>query len=312
MPPSPPRSSPQDQANPIASNTPEEVDSDSVTTASIETFPDDWRLNPTIPKELKRRDRTSFRDEWPPPPPIKYTIEPLQSPTTRNDLSPDWEVYTHFDGRFFFYHQEKRVLTEAWLHDEQEMDKIKTCIHALEQLEGVYGSPPPNSQLVLELEPDEIHDWHCWYYYADPQSRNIFWYHHNEMGFDPPKVGGGDIEMHAAQFLQREYWRHFEYFYSVQTVEKQVLDELYAFFRYADTDVKTSTDSTHSTIPYRLPGELEYWQRQINAARESFERHEGGLPWIVGRAMYCMCEYHHLNRYGERIKIVEQGPKSRQ
>ncbi|THU95641.1 hypothetical protein K435DRAFT_859315 [Dendrothele bispora CBS 962.96] len=322
---SPPSPLPQDPANPVVSSIPQRVDSDSVTTASLESFPDDWRLNPIIPKDLKRYDRTYKIDKWPKSR-IKYKLEPLQSPTTPNLLSPDWEAHTQFDGRCIFYHSEKRVLTEAWLYDQQEVDKINICIHALEQLEGVYGSPPSNSQLVLEMEPDpEVPDnWRCWYYYADSQSRNIFWYHENEMGCYLTEVGGGEVGMHASmqikahpitsahvqslgQFLQREY--------CVQTVEEQILDEICTFFRYAHTDVRTSIDST---IPYRLPGELEHWEKQVDAARESLRKRGSGLPWIVGklldmdpissiisklnpgRAMQSMCEYRYLNYYGQR------------
>ncbi|KAJ7178506.1 hypothetical protein C8R43DRAFT_942167 [Mycena crocata] len=64
------------------------------------------QLKPTWPAQLLSSSE-----------PATFTVLPLQTDFRSKSLPPGWISYNQFEGKVFFYHKEKNVLTETWIYD---------------------------------------------------------------------------------------------------------------------------------------------------------------------------------------------------
>ncbi|KAJ7703142.1 hypothetical protein B0H17DRAFT_1175927 [Mycena rosella] len=252
------------------------------------------QLEPIRPDQLLRYDiKAPVSTE-----PAIYTVEPLQTDFCEltDYLPPGW-VRLNCEGQPFFYHKEKKIITETWIYNREFWTEIATFIEMIEDWVKASQMPiPQNSELVVELrcpEGAQPGQYRCGYYFAHHETRLIFWL--QTVCLDPCLVDirGGQLAWeHVKLRLEYQYWKHFEMFETIQTVPAAVLNELRQNIIHAWTDVITCHLSTVNYSIQELGDMLKIVQEAIKGS-------DRGSPLMVGKFMSQFLNERFLNYYGQ-------------
>ncbi|KAJ6586976.1 hypothetical protein DFH09DRAFT_1142160 [Mycena vulgaris] len=251
-------------------------------------------LEPILPGELMRYEpKEPISTE-----PATYTVKALQTVfrSESSDYLPlGWIRLAHFEGQPFFYHEEKKILTETWMYNPDFSREITSFIEMIEAwVEANQFQLPRNSELVLELrspldaEPGEFN---CGYYYASHDTRSIFWLQEFCLDGYLREVRGGQLAPeHVKLQLEFQYWKHFELFETIQVVSSTVLNELWAIILNNWSDVMTCTVSTVNLSQPQLRDMLKIVQGAIDGQECSL---------LVGKFMSLFFHERFINYHGQ-------------
>ncbi|KAJ6625594.1 hypothetical protein B0H10DRAFT_620585 [Mycena sp. CBHHK59/15] len=255
-------------------------------------------LEPLLPEDLSRYEtKTTISSK-----PATYTVKgPVQTEFISSDkyLPPGWVRHTHSEGQVFFYHEEKKIVTETWLYDSKPRTEINKFIQIFDDLiEKNQFVIPEDSELVLELlDGYETGVYHCGYYFADHGTRCIFWLEDVCLDRYLQHVKGGQLAPeHIKIQLELQYWKHFEYFETIHKVSPSLLRELESMINDAWSDIMTSPASTVNHSERDLSDML----RIVQAAGKNPDPNSRGSPWVVGKFMSQFLHERFLNYYGQR------------
>ncbi|KAJ7497344.1 hypothetical protein FB451DRAFT_1211066 [Mycena latifolia] len=253
------------------------------------------QLEPTRPEDLLR---------YAPKDPVSmdraiYTVEALQTdfcPKLPGHLSSEWVRLEHFEGQPFFYHEEKKIITDAGISNPDVWTEIASFIEMIESyVKANRIRIPQNSELVIELRSPEgamPGEYCCGYYYAHHETRSIFWL--QDFCLDPYLVnvlGGQLASEHIKLHLEFQYWKHIELFETIQVIPSTVLNELMQIIMNGWSDVITSNLSTVNHSEKELGTMLKLVEKANNANR--------GCPLLVGKFMSQFLHERFLNYHGQ-------------
>ncbi|KAF8878915.1 hypothetical protein BD779DRAFT_1803491 [Infundibulicybe gibba] len=256
--------------------------------------PGDSYIYPIMPRIFRRYDRT---DKVEPSQP-KYTILPNQTNFSRpGKLPPGWIEYIHFEGQVFFYHKEKRILTDEWLWDTIKSDQIARFVEAIEEfIRSRNLKLPEDSDLVLDLVQDLDDEYWCGYYYVDHSTKILCWLEKFDVSSSIAEVQGDLCPSHIRNYLEAEYWYHWALFCNIYPATALVLDQLEGMLRDAQTDVQTSRQST---INHSFK-DLKNMMHIVKGARENMTSTHAN-SWFIGRFMHALWRDRFLNFYGQKV-----------
>ncbi|KAF8889708.1 hypothetical protein BD779DRAFT_1520584 [Infundibulicybe gibba] len=212
---------------------------------------------------------------------------------------PGWESHVHPEGAPYFFHPEKRVLTEANLYDETTFVQIHCDIKTIDDfLRAQNIRLPQGADLVLDLLPSPSGGTMTGYYFADYTNRCFFFLD----SFDTANttgcssVTGVTSIAHVRHEIEANYWYHCFLFPTICELKAEMVDELRDIVLHAMGDVMTSTTST---VPYTAE-DLQNILSISNGLRSiNCRTHFGGSMCIYSRLMSIFVRQRFLNFHGQ-------------
>ncbi|TCD59975.1 hypothetical protein EIP91_010954 [Steccherinum ochraceum] len=146
----------------------------------------------------------------------------------RSDVPEGWIACQHPEGALYFTDKHRRIYTDAYLCDTRIHAQVESCIELLQAklVEDVF-TPPSSVDLVIE-PPAADSDPLTWYYYfANHNSRALFWLE--------------DYELSTADELSGEPSHELEYLYWYDGFDQLTSRTSTACFSVADLQVMLSS-----------------------------------------------------------------------
>ncbi|KAL1724160.1 hypothetical protein EV715DRAFT_285330 [Schizophyllum commune] len=238
----------------------------------------------------------------------QYEFSPKENPPA------GWSRLTHPNGRPYFWHKQKRVLTMAWMPDRDTgelVDAAVDCVlSAVENWRGTW--PWPNDyQIVIDLRPpgsapgSESTGVH--YYLVSPEKECVLWPEDYTLEWDLQTPKEPQIIGH---YLRYQFYKHWDLFPNVQTMSPSQLLRNQKVLDDALSDVMFSSTSTVSLGASELTSMIDIFGRI--AARHGQTRTTQGVQlegdWLPGRTMQRIYRDRFLNSYGQRGACTDHQP----
>ncbi|KAG1816398.1 uncharacterized protein BJ212DRAFT_1577075 [Suillus subaureus] len=279
--------SPLDSCAPCIISMPEPSTTSSIVTPSHPVAPiqslDSITLTPTTPGQIKRYDRIEFQGDY-----AVYEVPkgPLDC-SGELDLVSGWEPLTHPEGALFFYHSYKRVFTDADIRASGMVDNIGKAVEkAYKEIENAGFDFHPSVELVLELMEGDREEWG--YYFADHDSRVIFWFEAHKSGDLIGNVRGVKCSDHIRYALESQYWLHVELYPNKRSLPKDVVVRLREIVMYTQADNITSDTSLAPFSSEEVASMLSLMDPLMNSAGIEHEYAHEHSVWIVGEPEHRM------------------------
>ncbi|KAJ7921495.1 hypothetical protein B0H13DRAFT_2655993 [Mycena leptocephala] len=256
------------------------------------------RIFPGTPELVGRYERNIVVPNEPTQftlPPLTISLDPIPPP-------PGWTACLHPEGAQYFFHEEKRVFTDANLFDNATLqfieDNIRTihdflCAHAV-QLE-------PGIDLVLDEYFYSDKSKGCQYYFVNHRDRCVFWMDKAESIMFPITdwLNGMTSASHIRHELEAQYWIHCDFYPRALDVTQEIIDELRDIVLHALGNIATSPTST---VNWKID-ELDNMIKLIDGFGKSVGRNVdnkfSGASCIVGRLMQLFVRARVYNFHGE-------------
>ncbi|KAK7016904.1 hypothetical protein R3P38DRAFT_2988241 [Favolaschia claudopus] len=262
------------------------------------------RICPATPDMIGRYNRkVMIRSPSVPSGKIVQIYSKLTHKTLRNPPPPCWTRCQHPEGAQYFFHEEKRVFTDANLFDANTLIYINdNMCTVLDFLQAHNVELEPGVDLVLDEFLYDDGSKGCYYYFVNHQDRCVFWMDNGHSDLFPVtcEVKGMSSASHIRHELEAQYWLHCEYYPMAFEVTHVVVDELRDIVLHAFGDVVTSRTSTVSWKLDDLKNTIMLFDgiSRGSHANKSFS----GSAVIVGRLM---------NVFGNRVYNFHGEPGAR-
>ncbi|KAF8066991.1 hypothetical protein FPV67DRAFT_1450101 [Lyophyllum atratum] len=209
-----------------------------------------------------------------------FELDAAQDAFSLGDIPRGWEQVTHPEGQPYFYHREKRIVTENWIWDPREMAVLDDFIEQIEDFarsRNLYQ--PPDTHIVLECT-EEDDQWWCGYYYACASTRSLFWLEKYEITKFLDEIRGDIHPTHIKLYLEYEYCgsrTHWDLFPNVNKATDEIFDLIANTIADARTDVQTSKQTTvnHSTDDLKEMADIVEWRFMAMFLRDQFLNFHG-------------------------------------
>ncbi|VDC02729.1 unnamed protein product [Peniophora sp. CBMAI 1063] len=226
----------------------------------------------------------------------------LQFPHSPDWDDPDlrgWAPVTHSEGCLYFYHEEKRILTDAYLYQQAYLDEVEMLVEHLDWLlkEHSGDTLPSGCELVIQVLFDE---WAgersvLWqYYYIHHETRSLFWLRPFSMSEYLGEISGSVSPAHSKHLLESWYWNHVSSFPTTFKSHDPLIEELVGDLTFFCTDYITSPTTT---IPYPL-------EELLNMIRLLGRKEPGAgaapIAAALGRMMSVFCHWRYIHFHGQR------------
>ncbi|KAJ7610482.1 hypothetical protein FB45DRAFT_942568 [Roridomyces roridus] len=298
----PPRASGEDAASVVSGDTTKASSEAARSEATI--CP---RLIPIAPQAFERYIRQRRI--------VKRKTEYMVPPLTRSFSRPaplEWAPHHHPEGGLYFLHEQRRILTDAYLYEALSIASITSAVEHILSRAGVLDLLSGNCDidLVLDLrQPNEVG-----YYFVDHSARTIFWldvFNMNALeGWQ--MVDGIEEESHILLISDISTRQHCEYFPVAVPASPALVQVLCDMIVFGIGDTMTSPTTTQSFSN-------EYLFRMLNVAKE-LVFHEGlssngdfgpnmmhGSVFVLTRFMKEFTIARFYNFHGERAARLSSG-----
>jgi len=134
---------------------------------------------------------------------IVYASKPL----------PDgWVRYVHLDGKPYFRHEGRRIVTEANIADLEQKARVDMIYAHLHKQVEILGNIELGDNYELYVDLDHHHDDKFAYYFVDHSTQDLFWL--NDINLEDYDLvdDGEPIDMNYDVWIMRNYYRHLEHF----------------------------------------------------------------------------------------------------
>ncbi|KAG1866060.1 hypothetical protein F4604DRAFT_1956841 [Suillus subluteus] len=239
---------------------------------------DSITLTPSTPGQIKRYDRIELQGDY-----AVYVVPkgPLDC-SEELALVSGWEPLTHPEGALFFYHSHKRVFTDADIRASGMVDNIGKAVEkAYKEVENAGIKFRSSVELVLEPMEGDREEWG--YYFADHDSRVIFWFEAHQSGDLIGNVRGVKCGDHIRYALESQYWLHVELYPNKRSLPKDVVVRLREIVMYTQADNITSDTSLAPFSSEEVASMLSLMDPLMNSADIEDEYAHEHSVWIVGK-----------------------------
>ncbi|KAH0578475.1 hypothetical protein H2248_003621 [Termitomyces sp. 'cryptogamus'] len=128
-------------------------------------------IYPLLPEKIPRYHRNRYLSSEP----EELKLSAGQQKLTLGNIPSGWEQLIHPEGQPYFYHANKRIITENWIYDPKEMRILDGFISQIENFTQSKGqNQTRDAHLVLECNQEDGVSW-CGYYYVSASTRSVFW-----------------------------------------------------------------------------------------------------------------------------------------
>ncbi|TFK44743.1 hypothetical protein BDQ12DRAFT_717895 [Crucibulum laeve] len=230
----------------------------------------------------------------------RYKLRPLQDNFSPGHLAEGWVEYIHPEGQPFFFHKEKRIVTDTWLWDDELSEEVMKCIDQIEDyIRARNVFIPEDTNLFLDVKKASDDNYWCAYYFARHSTRSLFWLESYQLNQFVNELRGGEISpSHIKLFLESEYWTHWEAYPNIIAPTAEALDIVAGTINDAQTVPEDVLTSELTCVNHSYE-ELERMSAIITNSRRIFEH--GGTPssWFIGRFMKMIYRDRVLNYFGQ-------------
>ncbi|KAG6907776.1 hypothetical protein DXG01_007383 [Tephrocybe rancida] len=194
-------------------------------------------IYPLLPVKIPRYKRgRNIDDEVE----VDCSVNALQDEFSIGPLPDGWEQITHPEGTPYFYHADRRIVTECWIFDPQLSQILAGFIDKFDDFTRSRNiKQPQDAHLVLEINIENGINW-CGYYYVSASTRSVFWLEKFRISKFLTDVRGQLSPTHCKLFLEYQYWYHWDLFPNVNDPSKQIYDYVANTIADARTDVQSS------------------------------------------------------------------------
>ncbi|KAH6905511.1 hypothetical protein BKA70DRAFT_1564806 [Coprinopsis sp. MPI-PUGE-AT-0042] len=239
------------------------------------------RIYPLPPDFFSRYDQVKYAEKKE----TELIIEPMTREFEPKPHPPGWVPVLHPEGVLYWYNEDKDVVTENDLHDQELFDQVSEDLETINDFISTNRIQlPPNITLALELTRDaETRSITTDYYYADHDKRTIFFLDEfNASSFKiSHEVKGVTSLAHIQHELEAQYWHHTTLYPSTLPRVQEAASELkdLIFHYIADT-----SSSPFSTSPFD-PEELYKLLSAANGMQGMSRTHQIGAASFISRTM---------------------------
>ncbi|KZT24910.1 hypothetical protein NEOLEDRAFT_1178985 [Neolentinus lepideus HHB14362 ss-1] len=235
-------------------------------------------------------------------------ITPMQRDFSFDGPMPDgWEICIQPEGALYFYHKNKRVVTDSNMTDPHTSGIILDCIiHVESALKRNGIEMPEDCEIALELLPQEdgSDSSKCGYYFVDNQTRSLFWFDTYDAVSLLEEVEGEICLRHMKLELESQYWAcimypiegsrfHCEMYPNHREVESELIQEVQGILMHATVDAMTSSSST---TPYRH--DVSEKMLGIVSKAKEIGNVNGYSACVISRLMGTFAHTRFLHYYG--------------
>ncbi|KAG1838590.1 hypothetical protein DFJ58DRAFT_813820 [Suillus subalutaceus] len=253
---------------------------------------DSITLTPSTPGQIKRYDRIELYAHH------IFRALCLSNQPQELALVSGWEPLTHPEGALFFYHSHKRVFTDADIRASGMVDNIGKAVEkAYKEVENAGIKLRSSVELVLEPMEGDREEWG--YYFADHDSRVIFWFEAHQSGGLIGNVRGVKCGDHIRYALESQYWLHVELYPNKRSLPKDVVVRLREIVMYTQADNITSDTSLAPFSSEEVASMLSLMDPLMNSADIEDEHAHEHSVWIVARFMGEFCNVKFVNFCGQ-------------
>ncbi|KAG5726715.1 hypothetical protein E4T56_gene8988 [Termitomyces sp. T112] len=242
-----------------------------------------------MPHKVPRYKRERFiKDKY-----ATYKLSANQDKFSIGELPNGWEQYTHPEGQPYFYHAEKRIITECWIWDREMFKILDEFINQFEDfIRSRNMTKPDDADLLLEVNIEDKVYW-CGYYYVSASTRSVFWLESFDISTHVSEVRGDVYPTHIKLYLEYQYWFHWDLF---PNVTGPTTDDIYGLVVNTIVDARTDVLSSRtSTVNYSKEDLIE-----MNAIVDLARNNKSfASNWCLGRFMQLIIKDRFINYHGE-------------
>ncbi|KAJ7074800.1 hypothetical protein C8F01DRAFT_1243009 [Mycena amicta] len=259
-------------------------------TASLSCIPGFF---PTAPQLFQRYRRGELMEKQR----TQYTIPPGVLQNTRTS-PPGWTACVHPEGALYYFHEDKRIFTDARLHRDSIFSILTSFLARSDRLKL-----PSECDLVLDLipsnreRPQDSEGYTCGYYFIDHHKKTVFW----DCPFDikrlyrTQKLYALKSAAHIQFELTAQYWQHCELFPTALTLTHAHILSLRDVLTHQMGDALTSPTTT-------VPFSVEYLGNMltmVNNMTDCVGGETAGSMCILARFMWIFEAEKFFNFSGE-------------
>ncbi|KAJ6452222.1 hypothetical protein C8R45DRAFT_1113096 [Mycena sanguinolenta] len=248
------------------------------------------RIFPGTPETIGRYTRKATI----PTDPTAFSIPPLTMFVRPNTPPDGWTACEHPEGALYFFHEEKRVFTDANIFSTETRVFINDNLRAMNDFIRVHSVHlEPGVDLVLDEYIYSDGSKGCQYYFVNHLGRCVFWMDNTESDVFPVtfEVKCMASASHIRHELEAQYWA-FE-------VTHEIVDELRDIVLHATGDVLTSQTTTISWKIDDLRDMITLIAGSDKNVGINSEKRFSGYNCLVGRLMYLFALSRVYNFHGE-------------
>ncbi|KAF7361073.1 hypothetical protein MSAN_01138200 [Mycena sanguinolenta] len=179
-------------------------------------------------------------------------LPPLTTFTPKNSPPEGWTTSQHPEGAQYFFHEEKRVFTDANLFDPATVVFINENIRTVNDFVRAHNVDlPPGVDLVLHESIFADESKGCLYYFVNHLNRCVFWIDNvgSELFLVTPEVRGMTSPSHCRHELEAQYWLHCAYYPRAFELTHEIVNELRSIVLHAAGDVLAFP---HTPVSWKL------------------------------------------------------------
>ncbi|KAJ7892764.1 hypothetical protein B0H14DRAFT_3427700 [Mycena olivaceomarginata] len=267
------------------------------------------RIFPGTPETVERYSRKTII----PNDPTVFKLSPLTISVVPNPPPPGWTTCQHPEGVQYFFHEEKRVFTDANLFNNSTLifinDNIRK-VHDFLHAHNITVHLEPGVELVLDEYAYDDNSKGCRYYFVNHRYRCVFWMDNGDSDLFPVthEVKGMTSASHIRHELEAQYWLHCEYYPRAFEVTHEIVDELRDIVLHAFGDIVTSQSST---LGWKVD-DVKNMMKLTNGFSKNVDRVAGRKNsrsgCLVARLMHQFARlrvYHFHGEPGARLDIYQ-------
>ncbi|KAJ7359252.1 hypothetical protein DFH08DRAFT_1074779 [Mycena albidolilacea] len=267
------------------------------------------RIFPGTPETVERYSRKTII----PNDPTVFKLSPLTISVVPNPPPPGWTTCQHPEGVQYFFHEEKRVFTDANLFNNTTLTFINDNIRKVHDFLHAHNFTvhlEPGVELVMDECVCDDGSKGCRYYFVNHRYRCVFWMDNGDSNLFPvtQEVKGMTSASHIRHELEAQYWLHCEYYPRAFEVTHEIVDELRDIVLHAFGDIVTSQSST---LGWKVD-DVKNMMKLTNGFSKNVDRVAGRKNsrsgCLVARLMHQFARlrvYHFHGEPGARLDIYQ-------
>ncbi|KAJ3516742.1 hypothetical protein NLJ89_g929 [Agrocybe chaxingu] len=259
------------------------------------------RISPVMPEAAQRyENRPVIRKVE-----TEMTIDSLTTSFVKPLPPEGWTKHTHPEGARYFYHQEKRVYTDADLYDENILTQAHEDLETMENfISENHIFLPENHDLVIDLRYQEDGTIATTYYYVDHTSRTIFFLDTYEAHnlYACYEILGCKTDSHLGHEIEAQYWLFVQFYPNSIPLTSMLISELRDVALHFIGDSMTSP---FSTSPYTMDDLYKILTLTSNAEKNIGLRSVGTTS-LLTRLLYIFAHARFHNFHGEAHARIER------
>ncbi|KAK7691174.1 hypothetical protein QCA50_006277 [Cerrena zonata] len=212
----------------------------------------------------------------------------------RRRVPDGWEDCEHPEGKLYYRHPVKRILTHLDINNAQNLIDIDRMYEAIRRQLDIGETAPMPYDVVIDIQCNGGNTEYCYYLFSW-EDRAIMWAEDVSIYLFTRYQRNVYCEAHLNHAMTWHFWLHVEMFPNHIKISRDMLNEVSSALAYGWNDVTTSETSTVPLDPQKISELL----RIIAAIPKDTESNYHAI--IVARSMVTLSKERFYNYHGQPI-----------